>query len=118
MNIGLQVLRAKIIGFQSVGISIKNQISKSAGLKRDKLWHKKRALGCYNREHLIAYGLLRGVPYEKIENKCAKNNKPSVDKIYVLIKQHGGWTAQKEFTPEKILTLLSPPKALEKNEEK
>jgi hypothetical protein len=117
MNIGLQVLRAKIIGFQSVGISIKNQISKSAGLKRDKLWQRKRALGCYNREHLIAYGLLRGVPYEKIENKCAKYNKPNVDKIYVLIKQHGGWKAQ-ELTPEKMLALLSPPKALEKNEEK
>jgi len=120
MYIGLQVLRAKIIGLQSVGISFKNRISKSSGPKRNNLWCEKRALGCYSREHLIAYGLLRGVSYERIE-KCAEQNRPNVDKILSLINQHGDYRAIREFTPEKVKSLLSPaspPKAQEKPEAK
>jgi hypothetical protein len=116
MYLGLQILRAKIIGFQTVGISYKKRIGKTSGDERHKLWCQKRAIGCYNREHLIAYGLLRGIPYERIE-KCAEQNRPNAEKVYLLIEQHGDHKAKKEFTLQKVKSLLSPtspPKAQEK----
>lgn len=105
MYIGLQVLRAKIRGFQSAGETIHKRIFGSKGPKRDRLWCEKRLLGNYNREHLIAYGLLRGVPYERIE-KCAKTNKPNVQRVFELIQAHGDGKAKREFTLDLVKTLL------------
>lgn len=105
-HIGLQVLRAKIRGFQSAGTSIHNRIRKAKGLKRNALWDKKRRLGDYNREHLIAYGLLRGVPYGSIE-KCAQENKPNAERVFELMKAHGDWKVARELTLEKVQELLT-----------
>lgn len=108
MHIGLQVLRAKIRGFQAAGISLHNRIRKAKGSKRDKLWNEKRRLGCYSREHLIAYGLLRGVPYWKIERCVKKNNKPDATKVFELMRTHGSWKVTWELTIDKVKKLLTP----------
>lgn len=107
MYTGLQVLRAKIRGLQAAGISIHNRIRKAKGPKRNKLWDEKRHLGGYNREHLIAYGLLRGIPYARIE-KCSENNRPDPQRVFELVQAHADWKAKREFTLEKVKELLSP----------
>jgi hypothetical protein len=105
-HIGLKVLRAKIRGFQSAGESIRHRIKKTKGLKRHTLWVEKRDLGSYNREHLIAYGLLKGVPYERIE-RCAENNGPDAKKVFELMLQHGSWEQVRSLTLEKVKTIIS-----------
>lgn len=107
MFIGLQILRAKIRGFHAAGLSLRNRIRRASGAKRNELWNEKRSLGNHNREHLIAYGLLRGVSYERIES-CAKENKPNPARIFELLHAHGNFEHRREFTIEKIETLLTP----------
>lgn len=104
MNIGLQVLRAKIRGFQAASISINKRIHKSSGQHRHRLRCEKRMLGDYYRDHLIAYCLLRNVQYEKIE-KCSKANKPNINRIFELIKMHGR-SLNHTFTIEKLTNVL------------
>lgn len=105
METGLQVLRAKIRGFQVAGVSIHRKIVKSSGLRRMGLWHKKRALGDHCRIHLIAYGLLRGVSYDEIE-KCAKENKPYAESVFNVMLTHASWQVKNELTLEKVKLLL------------
>lgn len=94
-HIGLQVLRAKIRGLYATGLSLQKEITKTysdpfAGPRRQQLRQQKRSLGVYTREHLIAYGLLRGIPYEYIE-RCSANNLPNVKRVNELIKQHSAF---------------------------
>lgn len=96
---GLQILRAKIRGFHVAGLSLQHRISRSQGERRMQLRLKKRRLGHSAREHLIAYGFLRGIPYEKIE-RCAWENKPVARNIFELAKLHALW-------PERCPTLES-----------
>lgn len=107
MQIGLQVLRAKIRGLQAAGISLHNRIRKAKGPKRNELWNEKRRLGCYNREHLIAYGLLRGVPYGRIE-RCAEENRPDAARVFELMRAHGDWKVARELTVDRVKELLAP----------
>lgn len=88
-SIGLQVLRAKLRGFQAAGSSISHRISKSKTERKNKLWNKKRALGVHCRNHLVAYGLLRGIPYLQIE-QCAPNNKLNPQVILDIMTAHNG----------------------------
>lgn len=108
MFTGIQVLRAKVRGLQAAGVSIHNRIRKAKGPKRNKLWDDKRVLGWTSREHLIAYGLMRGVPYGKIE-RCAKGNQPNANVVFELMKTHADWKLARELTIEKVRELLVPP---------
>lgn len=47
------------------------------GLERYGLWGEKRSVGYEARMKLLAYGMLRGLPYLCIEKKCHDLNKPS-----------------------------------------
>ena len=114
MITNLQVLRAKIRGLQAEGASIHARIRKAHGPKRNKLWNEKRALGNHCREHLIAYGLLRNVPYEKIE-RCAKQNRPNVVRVFELMKAHGDWKLLLELTVNQVEGFLRPQTAPEKS---
>lgn len=94
MDTKLQVLRAKIRGFQVAGEGIRHRIKKTTGLKRQFLWQQKRALGVHGRYHLIAYGLLRGITYEKIE-RCDANNRPDPAVVFELMKAHVTWQQER-----------------------
>ncbi len=107
MFTGIQVLRAKVRGLQAAGVSIHNRIRKAKGPKRNKLWDDKRRLGSFSREHLIAYGLIRGVPYDRIE-RCAKGNHPNAMVVFELMKSHADWKMARELTLEKVVELLTP----------
>lgn len=105
MTIGLKILRAKIRGFQAAGETIAHRIKKVSGKQRWRSWDEKRRLGRYNREHLIAYGLLRGIPYTRIE-RCAKENAPDANKILELMKAHAPLLEASKLTIEGIRMLL------------
>lgn len=107
MYIGIQVLRGKIRGLQAAGETIHHRIKKCSGLFRNNLWNEKRCLGSYNRAHLVAYGILRGVPYDRIE-RCAPLNKPNPQMIFELVQLHGDWKQRRELTLEKVKSLLAP----------
>lgn len=105
MDTKFQVLRAKVKGLQGAGETLRHRIQKSSGLKRHNLWQQKRALGEYSRYHLVAYGLLRGVPYDRIE-KCGENNKLDPKRLFELMKAHAPWELERELTLERVLVLL------------
>jgi hypothetical protein len=94
--IGLQVLRAKIRGFQSAGSTISSRITKSEKDRKNRLWNEKRALGTFCRAHLVAYGLLRGVPYHQIE-KCAQNNQLNPQVVLDIMQAHNGWDPKRGY---------------------
>lgn len=106
MNIKLQALRAKVRGFQAAGESIRNRINKSRGLKKNRLWWEKRELGRVNRVNLIAYGLLKAVPYENIE-RCSENNRPDPKEVLRVVLEHVSWEQRKQFDLAKIEALLT-----------
>lgn len=110
MDTGLQVLRAKIRGLQIAGEAIRRYIQKSFGLKRHSLWQQKRSLGVYSRYHLVAYGLLRGIPYDRIE-KCDENNRLDPIGLFELMKAHAPWQLDHELTLDRVKVLLgiTPP---------
>lgn len=62
-------------------------------------------LGRYNRNHLIAYGLLRGVPYEKIE-RCAEQNVPNASTVFEIMKTHGSWELLSKWSLETVSVAL------------
>jgi len=95
-HIGLRVLRAKIRGFQAAGSTIASRISKSEKDRKNRLWNEKRLLGVHCRAHLVAYGLLRGVPYDQIE-KCAPNNKLNPQLVLDIMLAHNGWDAKRGY---------------------
>jgi len=94
--IGLQVLRAKIRGFQCAGSTIASRISKTEKERKNRLWNEKRALGNHCRAHLVAYGLLRGVPYGQIEQP-AENNKLNPQVVLDIMTAHNGWDPKRGY---------------------
>lgn len=115
--IGLEILRAKIRGFHITGSKIAKKISKSKGLRKHQLWDLKRSVGDACRCHLVAYGLIRGIPYENIE-KCSKQNILSAKHIHQIIHAHlWNWEKEQDFTLSKVeemLTVRGPLAAQEK----
>jgi len=105
-SIGLQVLRAKLRGFHAAGSTISSRISKSEKERKNRLWDAKRQLGTHCRHHLVAYGLLRGVPYDQIE-RCAQNNKPNPQVVLDIMLAHADWQQKRGLDLEKVKQLLT-----------
>ena len=89
-HIGLQTLRAKIRGLQATGSTIRRRISKSEKERRQRLWQLKRELGDHCRHHLIAYAILRGVAYDKVE-RCSERNRPNPQVVLDIVVAHNSW---------------------------
>jgi len=83
----LLVLRAKVRGFHVAGSSLTTKIKKATGPHKARLWDKKRSLGRHGRHHLVAYGLLRGIPYERIES-CTSKNRPDPEAVLTIMMSH------------------------------
>lgn len=95
-HIGLQTLRAKIRGFHVTGLKISRRISRSKGARRVRLWGLKRLIGDSCRHHLIAYGLLRGLSYDRIE-RCSERNRPNPELVLRIVLEHNTWTSNRPF---------------------
>jgi hypothetical protein len=75
MNATLTALKEDIKRFAFEGTEIHKQIKQAKGLERATLWNQKRSVGDDARYCLLAYGALKGTPYNRIEERC--RNKPS-----------------------------------------
>ena len=115
-HIGLQTLRAKIRGFHAAGSTISRRTSKSEKERRHRLWQLKRELGDHCRHHLIAYAILRGIAYDKVE-RCSERNRPNPQRVLDIVVAHAptacrpGWLrAQplKKYDLAAIEALLAP----------
>jgi hypothetical protein len=105
-HIGLQVLRAKVRGFQAAGSTISSRISKSEKERKNKLWDDKRRLGTHCRYHLVAYGLLRDVPYAQIE-QCAPNNLLRPESVLEIMLAHASWQQRSKLNLDSVKALLT-----------
>jgi hypothetical protein len=106
MNIGLQVLKAKLRGFHLAGATYSRRISRAEKERKHRLWEAKRRLGSHCRNHLIAYSLLRGTPYSAIE-QCAPNNRPNPHVILEIMLQHATWDQNKDLDLSRVEKLLT-----------
>ena len=96
-------LKAIVCGHQHIATNLRKEAAKESGDNKWLLKHRKRQLGVRTREYLIAYGLARGVSYQKLENRCANKNEPNAHQITTIIQQHFG---RAEWTLTKVTDLL------------
>lgn len=106
MKTELLVLKSALCGLERTSRKFCKRIARLKGDRRWALRFRKLALGAYTREHLIAYGLLRNVPYERIETKCAKGNEPNVANITAIIKLHAPYYEREKWTNDRVSELL------------
>lgn len=63
------------------GKDLRAKIQATSDRERFEAWESKRSYGRDTRWILLAYGLVKGVPYKAIEGKTAEDNYPSVNAI-------------------------------------
>lgn len=103
-NIELEVLRAKLCGLQLAGVKLNKLIMSSKGDVRARLRNEKRLLGQFTRYHKVAYGLICGTPYEKIE-KCGKHNRLSPARLRKILTDHN---LSELWSIDQIQAILQP----------
>lgn len=106
MKLELLTLKSKVCGLEQMSRKFRKRIAKTSGMKRWSLRFRKSLLGVHTREHLIAYGLLRNTPYQKIEGKCAQGNEPSVQRIVEIIHSHVPTYERSKWSQKTIESLL------------
>jgi hypothetical protein len=100
MDMNMRVLKSKIRGLEAESAWIRRRINKTSGPRRNEYWQMKRELGLKTRAYLVAYGLLRGTSYEKIENKPIYTSALSLlvhDAILETLPawRHGEWSLRR-----------------------
>jgi len=82
-------LRIKIKSLAAEASTIREEARKVHGMVKWELNHHRTSLlRKHARHNLLAYGLLRGVPYEVIEIKC--NDAPHFESVIKFAKTFGG----------------------------
>lgn len=108
----LLTLKAKIKGLAAEGARTHKILKTKSGPERDRYWHLKRKIGVETRHYLIAYAILRGVPYDQIEpNSDYDKAYWDLDrpKIVQIVKDHcPGYLFRKDYTLDKVKEYLSP----------
>ena len=107
MDMMMRVLKSKVRGLEFEGQKIRRKIEKSSGLERFNHWTRKRELGYYTRAHLLAYGFLRGVPYNQMERKS--NCVVDLQLLLQIIHEHVPTYKRREWTIERIESLIWGP---------
>jgi hypothetical protein len=97
---GIKGLKSLVKLMAEEGRACRQKINATKGEERDGWWNEKRSVGEGARNALLAYGLFRGIPYERMERKC--RIAPNGYAIYSLLHKHGG----DEWTQERVKELL------------
>lgn len=103
-------LKAKIKGLAAEGRRTHSEfIANSKGDKRTAYWNLKRSIGVEARYHLIAYGLLRGLPYSLIEPNSGKKSEYFFNYEYIahICQHHCFWLHKKLWTVDYIKQLMT-----------
>ena len=101
-------LKAKIKGLAAEGRRTRDFIARSKGNERYANWNVKRSIGVEARYHLIAYGLLRGLPYSIIEPNSGKKSEYFFNYEYIaqICQRHSFWLHKKLWTVDYIKKLM------------
>lgn len=59
------------------------------------------------RHHLIAYGLLRGIPYKVIEPCCGNYNNPNIAEVHKIIERYTIWKDWQLWTLDHVCKLIN-----------
>lgn len=73
-------IKQKLKNRQAASQAIHKKIHATNGIERHELWLEKRSFGHKTRILLLAYAMLRGVPYRAVEPKTHQSDMP----FYVL----------------------------------
>lgn len=104
----LIALKGKIKGLAEEGLRTRKFIKASKGERREYYWDMKRSIGIESRYHLLAYGLLRGVAYDKLEPNSNKYNLIWLDYGYLamICQRHCSRTRLSTWTPANLKRLI------------
>ena len=105
----LILVKAHIKGLAAEGQRTRKYIDRSVKEKRDSFWRLKREIGVDARNYLLAYGLLRNVPYSLMERRCREDNKPNVEIVTRIILAALGPYRAREWSQERVRGLLTRP---------
>lgn len=75
-------IRSQIVALAEEGSTLRCRIQSSHGRQRDRLWNEKRRIGVDARRHLLLYGFLRGVAYQRLEARCRHGNRPQASSLW------------------------------------
>jgi len=94
------ILIGKINGLANESKKARLRIHKAKDEKE--VWplaHRKYVIGVSARHHLLAYAFLRGIPYRKVEAKCAEFNQPSAAEIFKVVEAHApNWIPYDQYS--------------------
>ncbi len=94
-------VRCKIVGLAEAIKYAKRKKKQALNVKNN--WHdESKSLGQEARYLLVAYGLLRGLPYRKIELKTHPEKKIDAKRLHDAIVNISAWIAKKEWTLEAV----------------
>lgn len=88
-NVKFPKVRTELRVRETESREIRKKIHASKGMDRWHAWREKRDYGEETRHLLLAYGWMRGLPYEACEKKCGELNSPSPSYIANLATDHG-----------------------------
>lgn len=86
-------LKVKVLSLAAEARIIRRQAKRAKGMVKWRLnQHRTEVVRDHSRHNLLAYGILRGVPYRKMEQKCSE--KPDFDRVSSIAKRFGASDAQ------------------------
>ena len=89
MNERMIHLRVKVKSLAAEAEIIRREAQKTEGMVKWGLnQHRKTVVRYHSRINLLAYGLLRGIPYGAMEHKC--HTPPDFDAIVTIARRFGG----------------------------
>lgn len=93
------ILIGKINGLSEESKKARTRIKKVEAEKKWPIINRKRLIGVSTRHHLLAYAFLRGIPYHKLEAKCADGNAPNSHEIFKVVETHAPtWLPYDSYT--------------------
>lgn len=91
MNERLIHLRIKVKSLTAEAVIIRAEARKTTGMVKWGLnHHRKTVVRECTRENLLAYGLIKGIPYETMEKRC--HTSPNLSSVSRIAERFGGST--------------------------
>ncbi len=99
-------LKAKIKGLAEESHRVRRLMRDKTGKDRSKLWDLKRWIGKEARYNLLAYALLREIPYSMIEPYSNKEylqpHNFNYSYLLQIVQHHCRWIDKSIWTPKKV----------------
>jgi len=89
-------LKVKVLSLAAEARIIRRMAKQAKGMVKWRLnQHRTEVVRDHSRHNLLAYGILRGVPYREIEQKCHES--PDFDRVASIAKRFGASSEKVRF---------------------